>query len=197
MKKLLLILIFTLSICALGDANKVIKPSKFLLEERIPELSEMMPSEKYLNHLHENAHKTQLEVYRNLNKFDNKKFKRYNEKGNKVKVTYYYSKNKLGKIVKEVIGEKDQKLEIYYLKGKDPFFAIFKYLSYSEIQEEKIEEIIKNQQEPVYTADYYFVDNELFHIFDSEDCGAPWNEDYLKETEKDFREKLNSLISKQ
>lgn len=199
MKKLLLILTFALSICALSNSNKVTKPSKFLLREIIPdktEMGEMMPSDKYMNYLYENAHRTYLEVYKN-NKWDNQKVKNYNEKNDKIKVTYYYSKNKLGKIVKEVTGKKGQELEIYYLKGKEPFFAIFKYLPYNEIREENIEQIIKNQQEPVHTLDYYFVDNKLFHIFDSEDCGAPLKEEYLKEAEKGFRKEFNLLVSKQ
>lgn len=133
MKKLLLILTFVLSICALGDSNKVTKPSKFLLKEIIPELTEVHPSDEYPNPFWEVAHKTQLEVYKN-NKWDNKKIKNYNEKGSKIKITYYYSKDKLGKIVKEVIDAEKQVLEIYYLKNKEPFYVILKSIFYDEIE---------------------------------------------------------------
>lgn len=194
MKKLLLILTFVLNLCALGNSNKVTKPSKFLLREIMPKLSDIKLSDNF-TFFEEAIYHSRFKAYEN-SKWYSKKVKSYSENDEKVNITYY-SRSKLTKIVKEVVGNKKQELDIYYLDEKGLFFAIHKHILYVDIQKDKMK-AIENQDSPVYTQEYFFMDYELFYMFVSEgDDEAPWTKEYLEDIEEELKKKLNLLVSKQ
>ena len=194
MKKIFVLMIILLSFNNFSSSEKISNPQDFVLREIIPKELKLLPSEQYMNNLYETAAKIEIEVYSN-NNWDETQEKTIDN--NMSKVSYYYSEGKLGKIIKEFSDDKSQQLEIYYLKEGEPLYIITKNISNDELAKvHNVDELAETQQYPILSQRHYFVDNKLYHIFDNEDCGAPWHEDYLEESEKELRNMLKALLPK-
>ncbi|SHG41051.1 hypothetical protein SAMN04488522_105399 [Pedobacter caeni] len=98
---------------------------------------------------------------------------------------FYYLKNGLQKMVVRQFAEMSQKLSEYYLMQGKLSFVYETEMRYKSTLETKDAEVVSDR--------FYFAKGKLFHLINSEDCGAPFSSDYMKGEEERIFEEYNQL----
>lgn len=92
-------------------------------------------------------------------------------------VTFYYLKNELQKVTNHQYESTQQYLTEYYLLEGKLCFVLNKTLEYNAPVESDLFDLSKSE---LMEDRYYFKDDILLHLLDSQDCGAPFESEYLK-----------------
>lgn len=98
---------------------------------------------------------------------------------------FYYLKSGLQKMVVRQFAEMSQKLSEYYLMQGKLSFVYETEMQYKSTLETKDAEVVSNR--------FYFAKGQLFHLINSEDCGAPFSSDYMKGEQERILEEYNQL----
>jgi hypothetical protein len=106
--------------------------------------------------------------------------------------TFYYLNSELCKIVSKEYGETFQVLTEYYFLNKNLSFVFEKTLKYNRpiyydkkrMKENNDTELFDIKKSEIIEDRNYFENGTLIHQLNSEDCGAPMSEEYLKEEQK-------------
>ncbi|WP_267740221.1 hypothetical protein [Myroides injenensis] len=92
-------------------------------------------------------------------------------------VIFYYSKNELQKVTNHQYESTQQYLTEYYLLNGKLSFAFNKTLEYNAPYNSDQFDLSKSE---LIEDRYYFKDDVLLHQLNSQDCGAPFESEYLK-----------------
>lgn len=92
-------------------------------------------------------------------------------------VIFYYSKNELQKVTNHQYESTYQYLTEYYLLDGKLSFAFNKTLEYNAPYNSDQFDLSKSE---LIEDRYYFKDDVLLHQLNSQDCGAPFESEYLK-----------------
>lgn len=92
-------------------------------------------------------------------------------------VIFYYSKNELQKVTNHQYESTYQYLTEYYLLNGKLSFAFNKTLEYNAPYNSDQFDLSKSE---LIEDRYYFKDDVLLHQLNSQDCGAPFESEYLK-----------------
>lgn len=107
-------------------------------------------------------------------------------------VKYFYSKKRLEKIVAIYYGEAGKSIvEYYFLNGKISFV-------YEQALTYNMAINIKGFDEKTSESSWkrsYFENYKLLHQLASDDCGAPWSDEYLKYEESEIKKELKRLLN--
>lgn len=115
---------------------------------------------------------------------------------------YYYSEHTLEKIIVRHFGETFQNLVEYYLRNDSLSFVYEKSLKYNRpiywdsiaMTENNDNQVFDYGQSEIIEVRSYFLNNILVHQLNSEDCGSPFNEEYLRDEQNLIQTKFNKLI---
>ena len=115
---------------------------------------------------------------------------------------FYYKNGKLEKITTHYLSETFQKLTVYHLENQKLSFVFDKYYQYNRpmyydsiaMKSNNDTEVFDFNKAEITVNRYYFLDQKLIYQLDSEDCGAPFSNDYLLETEKEIKKEFEYLV---
>jgi len=115
---------------------------------------------------------------------------------------FYYQKGKLEKIVTRHFGETFQALAEYYLNNEQISFVFEKYYNYNRPIYYDTTKMRENNDNVFFDLDLsivieersYFENGTLIHKLESQDCGAPFADDYLLEEQERIKTNFEKLI---
>lgn len=105
--------------------------------------------------------------------------------------TYYYLNDTLEKIVEHNYGEMRQWLTEYYLADGKLSFVFEKEYQYNRLF---YDPAFNFDSSYVVSIRNYFTRGILFHQLHSEDCGAPWAQEYLRKEHKRLTSDYEELL---
>lgn len=116
--------------------------------------------------------------------------------------TYYYQNEQLEKIITRHYSETGQLLTEYYLQNEELSFVFEKQLTYNRpfyydtiaMKENNDTEVFDFDKSEIIEDRSYFENGKLVHQINSQDCGAPFANDYLLEEQKRIRADFDKLI---
>lgn len=116
--------------------------------------------------------------------------------------TYYYKNQRLEKIMARHYGEMGQVLIEYYLLNGKLSFVFEKDYKYNrplfynvkEMKENNDTEAFDFEKSEIVETRNYFEKENLIHIINSQDCGAPFSGSYMSEEEKSIKEDFKRLL---
>ncbi|PWN69035.1 hypothetical protein C1631_013275 [Chryseobacterium phosphatilyticum] len=116
--------------------------------------------------------------------------------------TFYYKDNHLEKVMARHYGEMGQVLiEYYLLKGrlsfvfeKDYQYNRPMFYDVKAMKESGDIEAFDFKKSEITETRNYFEKGNLIHIVNSQDCGAPFSEEYTREEEKSITEGFERLL---
>ncbi|MGE8432165.1 hypothetical protein [Chryseobacterium joostei] len=116
--------------------------------------------------------------------------------------TYYYKNKRLEKIMARHYGEMGQTLVEYYLLNGKLSFVFEKDYKYNRplfydvkaMKENNDTEAFDFEKSEIMETRNYFEKENLIHIVNSQDCGAPFSGSYMSEEEKDIKEDFKRLL---
>lgn len=117
-------------------------------------------------------------------------------------VNYYYSKQGLEKIVARQFGETGQVLIEYYLLNGKLSFVFQKSYRYNRPLFYDSASMKMNDDDQVFDFELseiiedrsYFKNGKLVHQINSQDCGAPFSDEYLQDEQKRLMKEFEKLI---
>lgn len=115
---------------------------------------------------------------------------------------YYYKGNRLEKIMARHYGEMGQLLIEYYLMNGKLSFVFEKDYKYNRplfydvkaMKENNDTEAFDFEKSEIIETRNYFEKGNLIHIVNSQDCGAPFSGDYMREEDKSIKEAFIRLL---
>jgi hypothetical protein len=118
-------------------------------------------------------------------------------------VNYYYSKQGLEKIVARQFGETGQLLIEYYLINGKLSFVFQKSYRYNRPLFYDSASMKMNDDDQVFDFELseiiedrsYFKNGKLLHQINSQDCGAPFSEEYLQDEQKRLMKEFEKLMT--
>jgi hypothetical protein len=118
-------------------------------------------------------------------------------------VNYYYSKQGLEKIVAHQFGETGQLLIEYYLLNGKLSFVFQKSYRYNRPLFYDSASMKMNDDDQVFDFELseiiedrsYFLNGKLVHQINSQDCGAPFSDEYLQEEQKRLKKEFEKLMT--
>lgn len=118
-------------------------------------------------------------------------------------VNYYYSKQGLEKIVARQFGETGQVLIEYYLLNGKLSFVFQKSYRYNRPLFYDSASMKMNDDDQVFDFELseiiedrsYFKNGKLLHQINSQDCGAPFSDEYLQDEQKRLKIEFEKLIT--
>ncbi|WP_123947399.1 hypothetical protein [Chryseobacterium pennae] len=116
--------------------------------------------------------------------------------------TYYYKNNRLEKIMARHYGEMGQVLIEYYLLNSKLSFVFEKDYKYNRplfydakaMKENNDTEAFDFEKSEIVETRNYFEGGSLMHIVNSQDCGAPFSGDYMREEDKSIKDDFKRLL---
>ena len=116
--------------------------------------------------------------------------------------TFYYKNNRLEKVMARHYGEMGQILTEYYLLNGKLSFVFEKDYRYNRplfydaktMKENNDTESFDFNKSEITETRNYFEKDYLFHIVDSQDCGAPFSGSYMAEEEKRMKDDFKRLL---
>lgn len=116
--------------------------------------------------------------------------------------TYYYKNNRLEKIMARHYGETGQSLIEYYLLNGKLSFVFEKDYQYNRplfydakaMKENNDMEAFDFEKSEITETRNYFEGGSLLHIVNSQDCGAPFSRNYMKEQDKSLKDDFKRLL---
>lgn len=116
--------------------------------------------------------------------------------------TYYYKNKRLEKIMARHYGEMGQTLVEYYLLNGKLSFVFEKDYKYNRplfydvkaMKENNDTEAFDFEKSEIMETRNYFEKENLIHIVNSQDCGAPFSGSYMSEEEKSIKEDFKRLL---
>ncbi len=116
--------------------------------------------------------------------------------------TYYYKNNRLEKIMARHYGETGQSLIEYYLLNGKLSFVFEKDYQYNRplfydakvMKENNDTEAFDFEKSEITETRNYFEGGSLLHIVNSQDCGAPFSRNYMKEQDKSLKDDFKRLL---
>ncbi|MGU3373835.1 hypothetical protein [Chryseobacterium sp. M5A1_1a] len=116
--------------------------------------------------------------------------------------TYYYNKNRLEKVMARHYGEMGQVLIEYYLLNGKLSFVFEKDYKYNRplfynikaMKENNDTEAFDFEKSEITETRSYFEKENLIHIVNSQDCGAPFSGSYMTEVEKGLNDDFKKLL---
>ncbi|HYF30581.1 MAG TPA: hypothetical protein VD993_05650 [Chitinophagaceae bacterium] len=115
---------------------------------------------------------------------------------------YYYQDGKLQKIITRHFGETSQRLAEYYLLDDRISFVLEKSYAYSRpvyhdstaMKENNDTATSDMDKSEIIEARNYFQNGKLLHQIHSQDCGAPWADEYLREEQSRIVPEFERLL---
>lgn len=116
--------------------------------------------------------------------------------------TYYYKNNRLEKVIARHYGEMGQILIEYYLMNEKLSFVFEKDYKYNRplfydvkaMKENNDTEAFDFEKSEITETRNYFEKGNLIHIVNSQDCGAPFSGDYMREEDKRMKDDFKRLL---
>lgn len=116
--------------------------------------------------------------------------------------TYYYKNNRLEKVMARHYGETGQALVEYYLLNGKLSFVFEKNYEYNRplfydkkaMKENNDMEAFDFEKSEITETRNYFEGGSLLHIVNSQDCGAPFSRDYIREEDKRIKDDFKKLL---
>ncbi|WP_294328877.1 hypothetical protein [uncultured Chryseobacterium sp.] len=116
--------------------------------------------------------------------------------------TYYYKNNRLEKVMARHYGETGQVLIEYYLLNGKLSFVFEKDYEYNRplfydkkaMKENNDTEAFDFEKSEITETRNYFESGSLLHIVNSQDCGAPFSGDYMREEDKRMKDDFKRLL---
>ncbi|SDI15909.1 hypothetical protein [Chryseobacterium jejuense] len=116
--------------------------------------------------------------------------------------TYYYKNNRLEKVMARHYGEMGQALIEYYLFNGKLSFVFEKDYEYNRplfydakaMKENNDTEAFDFEKSEITETRNYFESGSLLHIVNSQDCGAPFSGDYMREEDKRMKDDFKRLL---
>jgi len=113
----------------------------------------------------------------------------------------YYKNGKLEKITTHYLGETFQKITVYHLSSEKLSFVFDKFYQYNRpvfydsiaMKSNNDTEFFDLKKAVITETRYYFLNDKLVHHTDSEDCGAPFDSEYLNELQKEIEDEFKRL----
>ncbi|AZA93111.1 Uncharacterised protein [Chryseobacterium nakagawai] len=115
---------------------------------------------------------------------------------------YYYKNKRLEKIMARHYGELGQVLIEYYLMNGKLSFVFEKDYKYNRplfydikaMKENNDTEAFDFQKSEITDTRNYFEKGSLLHIVNSQDCGAPFSGEYMREEDKSIKDAFQRLL---
>lgn len=116
--------------------------------------------------------------------------------------TYYYKNNRLEKVMARHYGETGQVLIEYYLLNGKLSFVFEKDYEYNRplfydkkaMKENNDTEAFDFEKSEITETRNYFESGSLLYIVNSQDCGAPFSGDYMREEDKRMKDDFKRLL---
>lgn len=116
--------------------------------------------------------------------------------------TYYYKNKRLEKIMARHYGEMGQVLIEYYLLNGKLSFVFEKEYQYNRplfydtkaMKENNDTEAFDFEKSEITETRNYFEKGSLLHIVNSQDCGAPFSGEYMREEDKSIQNDFKRLL---
>ncbi|MGE8552809.1 MAG: hypothetical protein ACN6OB_02590 [Chryseobacterium jejuense] len=116
--------------------------------------------------------------------------------------TYYYKNKRLEKVMARHYGEMGQVLIEYYLLNGKLSFVFEKDYEYNRplfydakaMKENNDTEAFDFEKSEITETRNYFESGSLLHIVNSQDCGAPFSGDYMREEDKRMKDDFKRLL---
>ena len=116
--------------------------------------------------------------------------------------TYYFKNNRLEKVMARHYGETGQVLTEYYLMNGKLSFVFEKDYKYNRplfydvkaMKENNDTEAFDFEKSEIIETRNYFENGSLLHIVNSQDCGAPFSGDYMREQDKSLKDDFKRLL---
>lgn len=116
--------------------------------------------------------------------------------------TYYYKNKRLEKVIARHYGEMGQVLIEYYLLNGKLSFVFEKDYQYNRplfydvkaMKENNDTEAFDFNKSEITETRNYFEGGALLHIVDSQDCGAPFSGDFMRQQDKSLKDDFKRLL---
>lgn len=116
--------------------------------------------------------------------------------------SFYYKNKRLEKIIARHYGETGQVLIEYYLLNGNLSFVFEKDYKYNRplfydqktMKENNDTEFFDFEKSEITETRNYFEKGSLIHIVNSQDCGAPFSGQYMKEEDKSMKDDFKRLL---
>lgn len=117
-------------------------------------------------------------------------------------VTYYYKNKRLEKVIARHYGEMGQILIEYYLLNGKLSFVFEKNYQYNRplfydakaMKENNDTEAFDFNKSEITETRNYFEGGSLLHIVDSQDCGAPFSGDFMRQQDKSLKDDFKRFL---